>query len=282
VAWTYSLLAYVALHRDELGTAEEVLCTAQQSTSGPGPPMAGDMILWCRALLREALGEATGVASLVEEAWELEVAFKVVTRARMGPDAVRLARAAGADHVAVRVTADVEGVAERTGSPLYRGLALRCRGLLEADIDTLLAAVAALRRCRRPVELAFAAEDAGVALGRAGRVPEAVSLLGEAVAQYEQIDAGRDVARTDAALRALGVRRGRPGARPRDKVGWDSVTRAEEDVVALVGQGLTNAQIGARLFVSPRTVETHLSHLYRKLGISSRTALAAEAARRAG
>jgi DNA-binding CsgD family transcriptional regulator len=184
--------------------------------------------------------------------------------------------------VAVRVTADVEGVAERTGSPLYRGLALRCRGLLEADIDTLVAAVAALRRCRRPVELAFAAEDAGVALGRAGRVPEAVSLLGEAVAQYEQIDAGRDVARTDAALRALGVRRGRPGARPRDKVGWDSVTRAEEDVVALVGQGLTNAQIGARLFVSPRTVETHLSHLYRKLGISSRTALAAEAARRAG
>ncbi len=51
--------------------------------------------------------------------------------------------------------------------------------------------------------------------------------------------------------------------------------------MALAGQGLTNS-VGARLFVSGRTVETHLSHVYRKLGITSRVELAIEVARGAG
>jgi DNA-binding CsgD family transcriptional regulator len=50
-------------------------------------------------------------------------------------------------------------------------------------------------------------------------------------------------------------------------------------VVELVVEGLTNPQIGERLFVSRRTVQTHLAHVFTKLGISSRTQLAAEAAR---
>jgi DNA-binding CsgD family transcriptional regulator len=59
------------------------------------------------------------------------------------------------------------------------------------------------------------------------------------------------------------------------------LTRTVRKVAALVGQGLTNPEIGARMFVSPRTVETHLSHVYRKLGIRSRVELAAEVSRQA-
>jgi DNA-binding CsgD family transcriptional regulator len=62
--------------------------------------------------------------------------------------------------------------------------------------------------------------------------------------------------------------------------GWSSLTRTEDDVVALLLGGRTNRQIGVQLGISPRTVETHLAHVYDKLGIRTRVELAAEAARR--
>ena len=52
----------------------------------------------------------------------------------------------------------------------------------------------------------------------------------------------------------------------------------ENDVVCLVREGLGNKDIGARLFISPRTVQTHLTHVYAKLGISSRVQLVQESA----
>jgi predicted ATPase/class 3 adenylate cyclase/DNA-binding CsgD family transcriptional regulator len=75
------------------------------------------------------------------------------------------------------------------------------------------------------------------------------------------------------------VQRGR-GERKRRATGWASLTPTELDVVRLVGEGLSNKDIAARLFVSPRTAESHLSHVYTKLGLSSRVQLAQEAARR--
>lgn len=75
------------------------------------------------------------------------------------------------------------------------------------------------------------------------------------------------------------AQRGR-GERKRPSTGWASLTPTEGDVVRLVGDGLTNKDIAARLFVSPRTVESHLSHVYAKLGLSSRVQLAQAAARR--
>lgn len=75
------------------------------------------------------------------------------------------------------------------------------------------------------------------------------------------------------------AQRGR-GERKRPSAGWDSLTPAELDVVRLVGEGLTNPQIGGRLFISKRTVQTHLYRVFAKLGVSSRAELAAEAARR--
>jgi DNA-binding CsgD family transcriptional regulator len=57
------------------------------------------------------------------------------------------------------------------------------------------------------------------------------------------------------------------------------LTPTERDVVRLVSEGLGNKEIGERLFVSPRTVQTHLTHVYTKLGFSSRVQLAQEASR---
>ena len=63
--------------------------------------------------------------------------------------------------------------------------------------------------------------------------------------------------------------------------GWGSLTPTELDVVRLVAEGIPNKDIATRLFVSPRTVQTHLRHVYNKLGLTSRVQLAQEAARHA-
>ncbi len=73
--------------------------------------------------------------------------------------------------------------------------------------------------------------------------------------------------------------RGR-GERKRPSLGWASLTPTEIDVARLVAEGLPNKEIAARLFVSPRTVQSHLTHIYRKLDVSSRVQLAREAERR--
>jgi len=74
------------------------------------------------------------------------------------------------------------------------------------------------------------------------------------------------------------AQRGR-GERKRPSSGWASLTPAERDVVRLLSEGMANKDIATRLFVSPRTVQTHLTHIYTKLGLISRVQLAQEAAR---
>jgi DNA-binding CsgD family transcriptional regulator/Tfp pilus assembly protein PilF len=76
------------------------------------------------------------------------------------------------------------------------------------------------------------------------------------------------------------AQRGR-GERKRPSTGWGSLTPAECDVVKLVAEGLTNKDVAGRLFISPRTVQSHLAHVFAKLGVTTRTQLAQEAARHA-
>jgi DNA-binding CsgD family transcriptional regulator len=79
----------------------------------------------------------------------------------------------------------------------------------------------------------------------------------------------------DVTMRAWRSRRSR-----RPETGWESLTPAELTVVQLIAAGLTNREIAQRLFVSPRTVQTHVAHAMRKLQMSRRSQIAAEASRR--
>jgi pimeloyl-ACP methyl ester carboxylesterase/DNA-binding CsgD family transcriptional regulator len=69
-------------------------------------------------------------------------------------------------------------------------------------------------------------------------------------------------------------------SRRRPSSGWESLTEAELDVVRLIVSGLTNRQIATRLYLSPRTIQTHVSHVMRKLDVARRSEIAAEASRR--
>jgi DNA-binding CsgD family transcriptional regulator len=75
---------------------------------------------------------------------------------------------------------------------------------------------------------------------------------------------------------AYAARKG--GGRKRPATGWASLTPAELEVVRLVGEGLRNDAIARRLFIAPGTVKVHLSHIFAKLGITTRAKLAAQAA----
>jgi DNA-binding NarL/FixJ family response regulator len=79
-------------------------------------------------------------------------------------------------------------------------------------------------------------------------------------------------------LRRLGRRVGRGGARrPLGASGLASLSAREREIADLVAAGHTNREIAARIFLSEKTVEAHLSHIFSKLGVTSRTAVAAVA-----
>ena len=150
---------------------------------------------------------------------------------------------------------------------------LECLGRLAADGDShrdaarLLGAANEIRRNIGAVRFKIYNAD----------YEHTVAALREAMGEH-----GFDTARAEGAALSLDeavayVRRGR-GERKRPSSGWASLTPTERDVVRLVAEGLANNEIAARLFVSRRTVQTHLTHVYAKLDIGSRVQLAHEVA----
>jgi DNA-binding CsgD family transcriptional regulator len=108
----------------------------------------------------------------------------------------------------------------------------------------------------------------------------AVESLRQAMEQNDFDDAWAEGAQLSTDEAIAYARRGR-GERKRPHSGWESLTPAEHDVVRLVCEGLGNKEVATRLFVSPRTVQAHFTHVYTKLSINSRVQLVQEAARRA-
>jgi DNA-binding CsgD family transcriptional regulator len=135
--------------------------------------------------------------------------------------------------------------------------------------------VALVRRAPLLVEHAGTCEDAAALLALGGRRADASGLLTEALERYEQAGADAWAGRVRGRLRRLGVRPGPRGSSRRPAAGWDSLTATQRAVSLLVAEGLTNGAVARRLYISPHTVNTHLRHVFTKLSISNRVALAA-------
>ncbi len=277
---SHNLIALIRLHRNDLQGAE---LAAEDLLAGAGPGHRTYGAMWARALLLEAAGQAAAACAALAVLWDTSAERAMALEyPGLGPDLVRLALAAGDQDRARVAAAAVADVAAVNDVPWLAGAALRCQGLATDDAGLLVQAVDAYSRGPRPLELALAAEDAARALARHGQAERARGFLDQAVAGYERLDAARDLARADAIMRDLGIRRGRRGPRGRPKYGWPSLTETELIVAGLVAEGLSNPQIGERLYVSRRTVQTHLAHIFVKLDISSRAQLAAQAVRQPG
>jgi DNA-binding CsgD family transcriptional regulator len=193
------------------------------------------------------------------------------------PQLVRLALAEGDQDLARRAvdTAVQDARAESQGR---RATAARwCAALLAGDVAALDACVDWYRTCQWLPYLANVGEDAAVAAAAAGDTDGARHRLTSAADIYAELGAEWELSRADARLRAYGVRRGhRPGpARP--STGWQSLTKTERRVAELVAQGRSNPDIAALLFLSRRTVQTHVSHILAKLDLKSRVDVAREA-----
>jgi len=270
------ILAYIAIHRDQDDVADAALTTAKRQLVNSVQDFGANRLMWVTGLRHEARGELDAALAQLWAGWEASARSGFLPdHLRIGPDLVRVAISVGDRKRAYDVAGVVGAVAARTGVRSATATGLRCSGLAEGDADRLLEAVAALRESPRRVDLALACEDAGTHLVRQGGIGNGVPLLDEALAEYRRVGARRDAARTFSTLRAAGVRRSSPTKSRRPSLGWQALTASEQRVMELASQGLTNPEIGRRLFISRRTVATHLSHIFAKLEISSRVELAA-------
>jgi DNA-binding CsgD family transcriptional regulator len=276
----YSVLSLISVHRNDLPRAREAAAAATAPVAAIGPGFRPHLALWARALILEVDGRIAEALDTLAEVWDQCTRFDfALEHWGLAADLVRLAVARGERGRARDVAAAVAEFASRNETPSLAGAVLRCRGLAEDDVEILEAAAGAYARGPRPLELALAAEDAGGAFARLGRVDQARELLEQAVSVYERLGAARDLLRAEATLRAAGIRRGRRGTRSRPQTGWNSLTPTEQTVASLVAEGLSNPRIGDRLYISRRTVQTHLAHVFTKLDINSRAQLAAQVAR---
>ncbi len=280
--WAQAILALINLQRGHLPAARHAIEAGEQVIAVTGPQVRGtDWLVWARGLLEECNGNTDAARAILWAVWNGHAALGIMSeRRQLGPDLVRLCVLAGDADGAHQVADAVAEAAQHNGSTSAHGAALRCRGLARGDADILLESVEVYRGAPRRMEYGFACEDAGVGLARAGRRDEARAVLQAALAVYEPSGAGLPARRVKAALRATGLRHGASGPRSRPATGWEALTRTELEVSRLAAEGLTNPDIGERLFISRRTVETHLSHVFGKLGVSSRIELATQATRR--
>ena len=161
--------------------------------------------------------------------------------------------------------------AHRTGGAWARAVTCRGRGLIDDDIDRHFGEALALDPLSpTPFDRARTEFSDGSRLRRAGRSSDARAQLERALTTFDEIGAQPWARQAREEIAASGARlRPRPADRPSDEL-----SPREVQVALAVAEGATNREAGARLFLSEKTIERHLSSVYRKLGLRSRTELA--------
>jgi DNA-binding CsgD family transcriptional regulator/tetratricopeptide (TPR) repeat protein len=272
------IAAVICFHRGETAAARRHLAAAVPHAQRIGNRVIGPLAL-ARSLdceqrdaLPEALAELT--AGFDDNAWDLEELEELLA------DGVRLATETGDLDTAKALTDSAEALADESEIPHRQANALYCSGLLAQDAARLLAAAERYGQAGRALLSAKALEAAAGNFVCADDRDQARAAFTRAVEIYVSLGAAPDVARLQARFRAHGIRRSPHTKHRRARSGWDSLTPTETKIAALVEGGLSNPEIAAKLFLSRRTVATHVSHILKKLDVNSRIDIAREAARR--
>jgi DNA-binding CsgD family transcriptional regulator/tetratricopeptide (TPR) repeat protein len=272
------IAAVICLHRGDMDAARRYLSAAIPPAQRTGTRVVGPLAL-ARSLelelgdtLPQALAILTdGIAGNPEELQETE---------DLVADAVRLALATGELTTAADLTGHAISFAAESEIAHRQATALYCGGLAEHDAGRLLESADRYAEAGRILSVAQALEAAAAEFVAAGDRDQARSAFTRAVEVYAALGAVVDVARLQARFRSHGIRRGPRTKHRQARSGWDSLTPTEIKVTALVAEGMSNPEIAAKLFLSRRTVATHVSHVLKKLDVNSRTDIAREAALR--
>ncbi|WP_096059133.1 ATP-binding protein [Carbonactinospora thermoautotrophica] len=234
----------------------------------------GNYVLHCRGRLRMARGDVRGALADQLECGRRLLRWGVVNPALFPwRSEAALAHAALGEPVAAgRLAAEEVELARRWGRPRALGVALRAQGITRGGAEgarLLAEAAARLAEAGDRYEYARALADLGAALRVLGQRAEARRHLQKAIDLAEVCGAGGLADRARGELRAL-------GARPLSgrACGPRALTAHEYRIAQLAAEGRTNREIAEAFFVTQRTVELHLTNVYRKLGITRRAQLA--------
>jgi DNA-binding CsgD family transcriptional regulator len=275
LAFAATVLAEVAVEAGELAEAEELLVLLPSETLPPGVgtvliPAARGRLRLAQGRAAEAVREFEACAGMFSaELWGIELRDVGYLHARSGAalallrlgERERALELAHAELVDVRVFA----------APRALGVSLRVAGLAEGGprgVELLGESVDVLRGSPAVLERARSLAELGSALRRSGRRAAAREPLAEALDLAAHCGARPLSLRAREELKAA-------GARPRRvwRTGVEALTPSELRIVRLAAAGRTNREIAHELFVTPKTVEGHLSRAYGKLGIAGREQL---------
>jgi DNA-binding CsgD family transcriptional regulator len=267
------VLLQALVEQGELDAAEQALAPLDSETESGSlisPPLR-----FARGRLRVAQGRvAEGLEDILAVGTLLTRSLVICPGALPWRSEAALAHLALGDHEAAeRLVQEELQLARAFGVPRALGEALRAAGVVaggDRGASLLREAIEAFERGGARLERARALADLGAMLRRRNRRTEARELLREALDAAHPAGARPLAEYAETELRAT-------GARPRRVVltGLDSLTASERRVAEFAGQGLSNREIAQTLFVTARTVEGHLTSVFRKLQVNSRDELPA-------
>ena len=268
VAYQLVLLALIAAHRGEEDECRSLAAQGHELASARRLMVVASLANWALALLELELGRT-------EEAFlrASEISTTPAVLSMAGLDRIEAAVRAGEVATAHDWLAYYESWAECAGAAWVRAVAFHGRALLadnEEESERLFEAALDMHaQAARPFECARTELAFGEFLRRVRRPRDAREHLRAALDGFEALGAELWAERARVELRASGQTARRRVADTRDQL-----TEQELQIAHFVAQGLSNREVAAQLFLSPRTIAAHLRNIFRKLGISSRTELA--------